>query len=91
MSEQIKNASGEHSLILKNRESVTITGVCDVIGFDEQTVNLSTNLGGLLIKGNNLHINKLDVDSMDISIDGNINSLQYLASSNKSVKSKLFR
>ncbi len=89
MSEQIVKSS--HSLILDNRNTLNLSGVTDVAGFDEQTVNLVTECGVLIVKGENLHINKLNLDSKDVCIDGTINSLQYINSSNKSIKSKLFR
>ena len=89
MSEQfIKQA---HSLILDNRKKLTLTGVTDVMGFDEQTVSLSTDCGTLIVKGENLHINKLNLDSKDVCIDGVINSLQYLSQNTKTLKSKLFK
>ncbi len=89
MSEQfIKQA---HSLILDNRKKLTLTGVTDVMGFDEQTVSLSTDCGTLIVKGENLHINKLNLDSKDVCIDGMINSLQYLSQNTKTLKSKLFK
>lgn len=89
MPEQIYKSN--HSLILDNRSLLTLTGVSDVIGFDEQTVNLMTDCGALIVKGESLHINKLNLDSKDVCIDGTINSLQYLSQNTKSIKSKLFR
>ncbi len=89
MPEQIVKSG--HSLILDNRSVLTLTGVTDVQGFDEQTVNLVTDVGALVVKGEALHINKLNLESKDVQIDGKINSLQYMGQSNKSIKSKLFR
>lgn len=89
MSEQITKKA--HSLILDNRKKLNLTGVTDVMGFDEQTVSLSTDCGTLIVKGENLHINKLNLDSKDVCIDGTINSLQYLTESTKTLRSKLFR
>lgn len=89
MPEQIVKSS--HSLILDNRSVLTLSGVTDVQGFDEQTVNLMTDVGALVVKGEALHINKLNLESKDVQIDGKINSLQYMGQSSKSIKSKLFR
>lgn len=89
MSEQITKKA--HSLILDNRKKLNLTGVTDVMGFDEQTVSLSTDCGTLIVKGENLHINKLNLDSKDVCIDGTINSLQYLSEITKTLRSKLFR
>lgn len=89
MSEQIIKQA--HSLILDNRKKLSLTGVTDVMGFDEQTVSLLTDCGTLIVKGENLHINKLNLDSKDVCIDGTINSLQYLSDTTKTLRSKLFR
>lgn len=89
MPEQVIKSA--HSLILDNRSKLTLTGVTDVMGFDEQTVSLMTDSGALVVKGESLHISKLNLDTKDVSIDGNISSLQYLVNSGKSLKSKLFR
>lgn len=88
MSEQ--QMHGAHTLFLDNRSKLTLTGVTDVLGFDEQTVNVQTDCGTLIVKGSSLHISKLNLESKDVCIDGTINSLQYL-SNNKNLKSKLFR
>ncbi len=90
MPEQRVNAAS-HSLILDNRSSLTLTGINDVIGFDEQTVSLQTDYGSLIVKGTALHINKLNLESKDVCVDGNISSLQYLNNTQKNIKSKLFR
>lgn len=89
MPEQIVKST--HSLVLDNRSKLTLTGVTDVQGFDEQTVNLVTDSGVLIVKGDSLHINKLNLESKDVCIDGSINSLQYLSHSTKSLRSKLFK
>lgn len=89
---QEKIMSKPHSLILDNRKTLSMTGVEDVSGFDEQTVNVKTSLGTLVVKGTSLHINKLNLDSGDVSIDGEINSLQYLGNSQKtSLRRKLLK
>lgn len=68
----------EQKLILENRKCLTISGVENVESFSEIMVSLDTNFGRLLIKGENLHINKLSVDNGEFSLDGTINSLEYL-------------
>ena len=63
------------NLILENREKLSISGVLDVLSFDDQIVILETELGMLTIKGDDLRINKLSIDTQDVIIEGNINSL----------------
>ena len=49
-----------HSIEVKDRAKMIITGVNDVSEFSDNAVKLKTNLGGLMIRGNNLSINKLN-------------------------------
>ena len=66
-----------HNIIMENRRSLTVTGVMDIDSFDEQQVIVFTDQGELTIKGINLHINKIDVDSGDLLMEGEIDSLSY--------------
>lgn len=92
MNEQIKRQPKPHTLILENRAVLILTGVIDVAGFDEQTVNMLTDLGGLVVKGVGLHISKLSLETGEVTVEGSINSLQYThAQQSKSVISKIFR
>ena len=54
-----------------------ITGVLDVLSFDDQIVILETELGLLTVKGENLRINKLSLDTSEVTIDGTIYQLAY--------------
>ena len=78
MAEEKKNAKLPHNLILKARKDLSISGVLDVDSFDESTIAAYTELGELTIKGQNLHINKIDLESGDLDLEGNISSLEYL-------------
>ncbi len=81
-----------HSLCLDNREVLSLTGVLDVSGFDEQTVSAETSVGRLIVKGANLHISKLSLETGEVTIDGRITSLQYLGDvKQKGFASKLFK
>lgn len=66
-----------HNIIMENREHLTISGVSDIDSFDENTVILFTDLGELEIRGNDLHMNKLNVDSGEVNIDGEIYAIIY--------------
>lgn len=69
--------SKPHNITIEGRERLTITGVRDVASFDDNTVVLETEAGGLTIKGNNLHINRLSVDDGNLFIEGYIISCVY--------------
>lgn len=93
LAEEKKTTKMPHSLILENRKNMTLTGVSDVDSFDEQAVIAYTDLGELTIKGRNLHINKLSVETGELSLEGEIISMSYTEnqSSSGGFLSKLFR
>ncbi len=62
---------------LENREKMTLTGVNDVESFDERCIVAYTDYGQLTIQGTGLNITKLSVESGDLSLEGNILSLNY--------------
>ena len=73
------------NLILENRGKLSISGVNDVLSFDDQVVMVDTELGLLTVKGENIRINKLSLDTAEVIIEGEISSLAY--SQNKQEKS----
>lgn len=83
------------NIILENREKMTLSGVLDVLSFDDQVVILETELGLLTIKGQNLKITKLSLDTADVIIEGDILNLAYseknLDKKGASLMSKLFK
>ena len=72
-----KQYSKAHKLILSNRRTGTITGVADVISFDITEVLLETEQGMLMIKGSDLHVNRLTLEKGEVDIEGRIDSLAY--------------
>ena len=73
------------NLVLENGKSLHVSGVYDVLRFDDQVVMVDTELGLLTVKGENIRINKLSLDTAEVIIDGDISSLSY--SQNKQEKS----
>ena len=65
------------NLILENRERLSISGVIDVESFNDESVIVDTELGILMVRGMDLHINKLNIDSSELSIEGEIISCEY--------------
>lgn len=78
------NTTVIQNLILENRGKLSISGVLDVLSFDDQVVILETELGLLTVKGENLRINKLSIDTSEVIVEGDIASLAY--SDNKNVE-----
>ena len=71
------------NLILENRSKLSISGVLDVLSFDDQVVVVETELGLLTVKGENIRINKLSIDTSEVIVEGEIS---YLAYSDKDVE-----
>ncbi|MDP4183318.1 MAG: sporulation protein YabP [Bacillota bacterium] len=65
------------NIILECRERLSISGVLDVISFNDESVIVDTELGVLTIKGEDLHINKLNLDNSELSIEGEICLMEY--------------
>ena len=66
-----------HHLVLEDRRALTVSGVSDVDSFDELTVVIYTEMGELTVKGQGLHINRLNVETGDLTMEGTIDSLTY--------------
>ena len=66
-----------HALQMENREKLRLTGVSDVCGFDESLVALLTDMGELTIRGEELHIDKIDLDAGVLELRGRICELCY--------------
>ena len=93
---KMENASKIQNIILENRNRLNISGVVDVLNFDEEIVTLVTDLGILVVKGSDLHLNRFSLDNTEISIEGQINSLQYNdkasgAKNSESLFTKIFK
>ena len=73
-----------HRLILNDRNKGSLTGILDVISFDENTIVLDTDMGLLTIKGKDLHVSRLTLDKGEIDIEGRTDSLLY--SSNEGIR-----
>ena len=83
----------QHNLILEDRKKLTLSGVRDVEGFDEQAITLLTELGELALKGEGMHIINFSKETGELSLEGVINSLSYSESSRTEggILSRLFR
>ena len=66
-----------HKLILNNRRCGNLTGVSDVLSFDENEIILETDQGMLMKKGKELHVSRLMLDKGEVDIDGRIDSVTY--------------
>jgi len=81
----------EHLVTLKNRRSLTMNGVLEVISFDESSVIMKTVCGELVIEGDELHISELDTSNGVVAVDGCVESLTYYESKTNEKKSRFGR
>ena len=85
-----------HKMILSNRRTCNLTGVSDVLSFDVNEIILETEMGMLMIKGNELHVNRLTLEKGEVDVEGRVDSFTYseqLGTSTKgeSLLTRLFR
>ncbi|MCL1924975.1 MAG: sporulation protein YabP [Defluviitaleaceae bacterium] len=88
-----KRYTTKHKVIIEKREKLFITGILEVMRFDEDEIVTETDLGMLLIKGENLHVNALNLEKGELEIDGKINGMNYAEEKiqTKNILEKIFK
>jgi sporulation protein YabP len=74
-----------HRLTLDERQKLTVTGVAEVVSFDENAVVLATTSGNMSIEGSGLKVNILDVKEGNVSVDGHIDCIYYFDPTSKQI------
>ncbi len=77
-----------HKFMLTNRRTCMVSGVSDVLSFDLTEVLLETDQGMLMIKGSDLHVNRLTLEKGEVDIEGKIDSLTYSEAAGYSAKAE---
>ena len=84
-----------HKLIMEGRERVELTGVTEVISFDNEEIRLETVAGAMRFGGEDLHVKRLTLERGEVTLEGHINEICYYESSHSksagSFISRLFR
>lgn len=85
-----------HKMMIQNRSVGNISGIRDVVSFDENQVVLDTDMGLLTIKGKNLHVSRLTLEKGEVDVEGTMDSLVYssnesLRKSGESILTRLFK
>ena len=88
MEEKIRNIS--HKLTLDNRKEALLTGVKDVVSFDEKEILLQTSEGRLQIRGSQLHVKGLNLEKGEAALAGHVDSLVYLSKDSPRKEEPLF-
>lgn len=85
----------KHKIVLVQRERLTVDGVVNVDSFDDREIVLETDHGGLFIRGEDLHINELNLENSSLVVVGYVKMLEYtkdtFGQKGKGVFAKLFR
>ena len=66
-----------HKLTLNERKNLTMTGVTEVVSFEETAVVLKTSLGTLWVQGQELKLKTLSLDGGQVAVDGHNSALHY--------------
>lgn len=85
----------DHACRLENRNAASLTGVREVVSFDENQVVMDTDMGLLTIKGKDLHVSRLTVEKGELEVEGQVDSLAYSSNeayrkTGQSILSRLF-
>lgn len=93
--DNIQSTNVIQNIVLENREKLSISGVLDVLSFDDQIIIVETELGLLTIKGEDLRINKLSIDTSETIVNGNIMQIAYsentMEKKGEGIFSKIFK
>ena len=84
-----------HKLVMERRERVELTGVTEVISFDNEEIRLETEAGAMRFGGEGLHVKRLTLERGEVALEGHINEICYYESSHTKAAggfiSRLFR
>ena len=91
-----KIISRQHKITMQNRSQGSITGIQDVVSFDENQIVLDTDMGLLTIKGKDLHVSRLTLEKGEVDLAASIDSLVYSSNtayrkSGESLFNRLFK
>ena len=87
----VNNLYGE--IKINDRKRAVLTGIKKLVSFNPEEFIMESKLGGLILKGDNLEIVKLDTNEGILSIKGHIDGINYTNTSKvkESILSRLFK
>ena len=74
-----KKSRSRQMVVLEDRESLRVTGVLEVLSFDEETVVCDTEQGILMMNGSGLHVSRLDLEEGELWVEGQVDAISYQA------------
>lgn len=88
------NSYGNHEVKIIDRNIISLTGIKKIVSFDENEFLMDSNMGTIILKGENLEVVKLDTHDGNVKIKGNLISYSYIdniKSNKETILSKLFK
>ncbi len=89
------NNYGSHEVKIVDRSVISLSGINKISSFDDQEFLMESNMGIILLKGENLEIVKLDTHDGNVKIKGKLISFAYIENVKKekqeSLLTKLFK
>ncbi len=76
MSEEILDAH-EHHAMIRNRDTLEITGIKKIISLNPVQFILDTIVGKMVIRGESLEIYNVDIDTGNLSLKGKVHGVSY--------------
>lgn len=70
-------AQASHTLRLDSRSKLTVSGVSEVLSFEDTAALLQTPVGQLIIEGENLQLKSMEAQSGLVTIEGTVDALAY--------------
>ena len=88
-----ENSAVYQNVIIEGRKKLNISGVRDVISFDDETILLDTALGKMTVKGEEIHISNFNTETGVLSAEGQIHAVVYMSDGKSSggFISRIFR
>ncbi|MHB1128161.1 MAG: sporulation protein YabP [Bacillota bacterium] len=83
--------SGKHMISMEDRHNLNMTGVLHVESFDDGQIILETNMGVVILEGESLNINHLNLEKGDLLVSGSIRSLCYVEGKGHKAKGSLWQ
>lgn len=66
-----------HNVVMESRQKCSVSGVLEVLSFDENEIVMETSRGTLTIGGENLNVEKLSLDIGELTLEGDVDALIY--------------
>lgn len=72
-----RNINSRHSITIEKRAVMNMTGVKDVLSYDDSRIEALTDFGVIIISGEGLHISQLNIEDGSMNVDGTICGVNY--------------